>query len=98
MTRTDAHLELNAFRRREDCALVISGESLEVCLSYYEQEFMELATAAPSVVCCRCSPTQKAQVVSLLVEIAAFLLNKYKIFLFIRFSSYKNTLVREQLL
>lgn len=63
VTRTDAHLELNAFRRRSDCALVISGESLEVCLSYYQQEFMELATAAPAVVCCRCSPTQKAQVV-----------------------------------
>ncbi|KAJ3649925.1 hypothetical protein Zmor_021641 [Zophobas morio] len=66
VTRTDAHLELNAFRRKQDCALVISGESLEVCLSYYQQEFMELATAAPAVVCCRCSPTQKAQVVQLI--------------------------------
>ncbi|KAK5649128.1 hypothetical protein RI129_004020 [Pyrocoelia pectoralis] len=65
-TRTDAHLELNAFRRRSDCALVVSGESLEVCLNYYQQEFMELATAAPAVVCCRCSPTQKAQVVQLI--------------------------------
>lgn len=64
VTRTDAHLELNAYRRKQDCALVISGESLEVCLSYYQQEFMELATAAPAVVCCRCSPTQKAQVVN----------------------------------
>lgn len=62
--RTEAHLELNAFRRRSDCALIISGESLDVCLSYYEPEFMELATAAPAVVCCRCSPTQKAQVVN----------------------------------
>ncbi|RZC39817.1 E1-E2 ATPase and/or Hydrolase like2 domain containing protein [Asbolus verrucosus] len=66
VTRTDAHLELNNFRRKQDCALVISGESLEVCLSYYQQEFMELATAAPAVVCCRCSPTQKAQVVQLI--------------------------------
>ncbi|CAH0550461.1 unnamed protein product [Brassicogethes aeneus] len=66
VTRTDAHLELNAYRRRQDCALVISGESLEVCLSYYQPEFMELATAAPAVVCCRCSPTQKAQVVQLI--------------------------------
>lgn len=65
VTRTDAHLELNTFRRRSDCALVISGESLEICLSYYQPEFMELATAAPAVVCCRCSPTQKAQVVML---------------------------------
>ncbi|XP_057660555.1 probable phospholipid-transporting ATPase IIB isoform X1 [Diorhabda carinulata] len=66
VTRTDAHLELNSYRRKQDCALVISGESLEVCLLYYQPEFMELATAAPAVVCCRCSPTQKAQVVQLI--------------------------------
>ncbi|XP_018322977.1 probable phospholipid-transporting ATPase IIB isoform X2 [Agrilus planipennis] len=66
VTRTDAHLELNTFRRRADCALVVSGDSLEVCLSYYQQEFLELATAAPAVVCCRCSPTQKAQIVQLI--------------------------------
>ncbi|XP_065168811.1 probable phospholipid-transporting ATPase IIB isoform X2 [Atheta coriaria] len=61
VTRTDAHLELNSFRRRSDCALVITGESLEVCLQYYQQEFMDLACSAPAVVCCRCSPTQKLQ-------------------------------------
>ncbi|XP_046386255.1 probable phospholipid-transporting ATPase IIB isoform X3 [Ischnura elegans] len=64
-TRTDAHLELNAFRKKQDCALVITGDSLEVCLRYYEQELMELACASPGVVCCRCSPTQKAQVARL---------------------------------
>ncbi|XP_034948082.1 probable phospholipid-transporting ATPase IIB isoform X1 [Chelonus insularis] len=66
VTRTDAHLELNTFRKKQDCALVISGESLEVCLQYYEQEFMELACGSPAVVCCRCSPTQKAEVVTLI--------------------------------
>lgn len=65
-TRTDAHLELNQFRKKQDCALVVSGESLEVCLQYYQNEFMELATSCPAVVCCRCSPTQKAQVVQLI--------------------------------
>jgi phospholipid-translocating ATPase len=65
-TRTDAHLELNNFRRKQDCALVVSGESLEVCLQYYQYEFMELATSCPAVVCCRCSPTQKAEVVRLI--------------------------------
>ena len=29
--RSEAHLELNAFRRKSDCALIIMGESLEVC-------------------------------------------------------------------
>jgi hypothetical protein len=30
VTRTDAHLEINTFRKKQDCALVISGDSLEV--------------------------------------------------------------------
>uniref|UniRef100_A0A8C1JGA2 Phospholipid-transporting ATPase n=1 Tax=Cyprinus carpio TaxID=7962 RepID=A0A8C1JGA2_CYPCA len=66
--RGEAHLELNAFRRKHDCALVISGDSLEVCLRYYEHEFVELACQCPAVVCCRCSPTQKAQIVRLLQQ------------------------------
>ncbi|KAJ6665700.1 hypothetical protein lerEdw1_002070 [Lerista edwardsae] len=66
--RGEAHLELNAFRRKHDCALVISGDSLEVCLKYYEYEFMELACQCPAVICCRCAPTQKAQIVRLLQE------------------------------
>ncbi|EDV94041.1 probable phospholipid-transporting ATPase IIA isoform X1 [Drosophila grimshawi] len=65
-TRMEAHQELNQFRRKQGHALVISGESLEVCLQYYRLEFLELATASPAVVCCRCSPTQKAQVVALI--------------------------------
>ena len=66
--RTEAHQELNAFRRKQDTALVISGKSLEVCLDYYEHEFMELATTCPAVVCCRCTPEQKAQVVRLIQQ------------------------------
>lgn len=64
--RAEAHLELNAFRRKSDCALVITGESLEICLKYYEHEFVELACQCPAVVVCRCSPTQKAEIVKLL--------------------------------
>ncbi|XP_033034380.1 probable phospholipid-transporting ATPase IIB isoform X6 [Trachypithecus francoisi] len=67
-SRGEAHLELNAFRRKHDCALVISGDSLEVCLKYYEHEFVELACQCPAVVCCRCSPTQKAHIVTLLQQ------------------------------
>ncbi|CAH0381213.1 unnamed protein product [Bemisia tabaci] len=68
LTRTDAHLQLNAFRKKQDCALVISGDSLEVCLQYYQTEFLDVACRSPAVVCCRCSPTQKAQVVSLIKQ------------------------------
>lgn len=67
-SRGEAHLELNAFRRKHDCALVISGDSLEVCLRYYEHELVELACQCPAVVCCRCSPTQKARIVRLLQQ------------------------------
>merc|ERR1711963_336586 len=64
--RMEAHNEMNSFRRKQDTALVIKGDSLEVCLEYYEHEFMDLVTAAPAVVCCRCSPEQKATVVRLI--------------------------------
>ncbi|XP_033626415.1 probable phospholipid-transporting ATPase IIA isoform X1 [Asterias rubens] len=64
--RSEAHLELNSFRRKSDCALIITGESLDVCLKFYEHEFIELACQCPAVVVCRCSPTQKAEIVELL--------------------------------
>ena len=40
----------------------------QVCLKYYEHEFVELACQCPAVVCCRCSPTQKAHIVKLLQQ------------------------------
>uniref|UniRef100_A0A8C5AT17 Phospholipid-transporting ATPase n=1 Tax=Gadus morhua TaxID=8049 RepID=A0A8C5AT17_GADMO len=61
-TRGEAHLELNSFRRKHDCALVISGDSLEVKLH------IMFCMCVPAVVCCRCAPTQKAQIVRLLQE------------------------------
>ncbi|CAG7663738.1 unnamed protein product [Allacma fusca] len=63
--RAQAFTELNNYRRKSDQPIVIKGESLDVCLQYYEREFMELACGAPVVVVCRCSPTQKAKVVEL---------------------------------
>jgi phospholipid-translocating ATPase len=65
-TRDEARNEINNFRRKVDTALVILGQSLEVVLKYYEQEFIEIVLTCPAVVVCRCSPTQKAQVVSML--------------------------------
>ncbi|XP_045120592.1 probable phospholipid-transporting ATPase IIB isoform X4 [Portunus trituberculatus] len=65
-SRREAHLELNALRRKSDCALIIKGDALETCLQYYEHELMDLAVQCPVVVVCRCSPTQKAAVVRLI--------------------------------
>ncbi|CAD8189038.1 unnamed protein product [Paramecium pentaurelia] len=42
--------------------LVIDGTSLNTALTYFEELFFTIATKSQSVVCCRCSPTQKAQV------------------------------------
>ncbi|VDO82784.1 unnamed protein product [Heligmosomoides polygyrus] len=64
--RTEAHNELNALRRKSDVALVMQGSALNVCLQYYEAEVAELVCACTAVVCCRCSPEQKAQIVQLL--------------------------------
>jgi phospholipid-translocating ATPase len=44
----------------------MSGAALSVCLQYYESEVAELVCACSAVVCCRCSPEQKAQIVHLL--------------------------------
>ncbi len=68
--RDDARNEMNNFRRKVDTALVILGESLETVLKFYEQEFIEIVLNCPAVVVCRCSPTQKAQVVHLLKKYA----------------------------
>ena len=72
--RTEAHNELNAFRRKNDSALIINGDSLKVCLNDYEPEFLELVMSCPAVVCCRCSPTQKAEVVSLIQKYTGILI------------------------
>jgi phospholipid-translocating ATPase len=42
---------------------IIDGDTLDLALKNVEQEFFETAMKAPSVVCCRCSPTQKRIIV-----------------------------------
>ena len=65
-SREDCLQELNIFRRKTDACLIITGDTLQICLSFYEQDLMELAIHCPAVVVCRCSPTQKALVVNLM--------------------------------
>ncbi|PVV05207.1 hypothetical protein BB560_000276 [Smittium megazygosporum] len=45
--------------------LVIDGTSLQLCLDAFPDLFISLATRFASVVCSRCSPTQKGEVVTL---------------------------------
>jgi phospholipid-translocating ATPase len=65
-TRDECLHELNMFRRKTDACLIITGDTLQICLSFYEKDLMELTIQCPAVVVCRCSPTQKANVVELL--------------------------------
>ncbi|KAL7674137.1 hypothetical protein ACOME3_000417 [Neoechinorhynchus agilis] len=47
-------------------ALIITGSSLRAALEHNEKQFIEAACRASAVVVCRCSPTQKADVVDAL--------------------------------
>ncbi|KAJ2726062.1 putative aminophospholipid-translocase [Coemansia sp. Benny D115] len=60
---TDA---LETLRTLGDCCLIIDGDSLRVMLDFYQDEFVQVASGLSAVVCCRCSPTQKADVVRLI--------------------------------
>ena len=42
---------------------IIDGDTLDLALKSCEKDFFETAMLAPSVVCCRCSPTQKRIIV-----------------------------------
>ena len=48
--------------------LVIDGESLQCCLEHCKEEFISRSVECSAVVCCRCSPTQKADVTQLIMD------------------------------
>ncbi|KAH7392873.1 hypothetical protein BKA66DRAFT_486758 [Pyrenochaeta sp. MPI-SDFR-AT-0127] len=63
-----AHSSLDFLRGKIDACLLIDGESLALMLTHYRQEFISIAVQLPTVVACRCSPTQKADVARLIRE------------------------------
>lgn len=58
--------ELEFLQNKTDAALLIDGESLQHYLDRYQTPFIELTTKLPAVICCRCTPTQKADVAKLI--------------------------------
>ncbi|KAM0747769.1 phospholipid-translocating P-type ATPase [Meredithblackwellia eburnea MCA 4105] len=62
----DARDELEFLQSKLDCCLVIDGESLQLCIEHFRDDFIELSTKLSAVVACRCSPTQKADVARLI--------------------------------
>ncbi|KAH8272326.1 hypothetical protein KR026_005595 [Drosophila bipectinata] len=71
-SREEMLLHLNALDREvifgigQDCALLIDGKSLSVALSEASSEFRDVAVKCTAVLCCRLSPLQKSEVVSLI--------------------------------
>ncbi|GAA5858648.1 hypothetical protein JCM8547_001405 [Rhodosporidiobolus lusitaniae] len=62
----EARDELEFLATKLDCCLVIDGESLQLCIEHFTDEFISLSTKLSAVVACRCSPTQKADVARLI--------------------------------
>ncbi|KRK06443.1 phospholipid-transporting ATPase IF isoform X1 [Drosophila yakuba] len=70
--REEMLLHLNALDREiifgigQQCALLIDGKSLGVALAEASSEFRDVAVKCTAVLCCRLSPLQKSEVVSLI--------------------------------
>lgn len=66
----EALLKLDKYGNQsiQNTALVLDGPTLTILLNYYKNQFIECAVEAPVVICCRCSPTQKAIMVQLVQE------------------------------
>ena len=69
-SRAEARQQLNGYPQGTINApcLILDGASLDLCVEHVKLLFIEVACAAPTVVVCRCSPTQKASIVTLLRE------------------------------
>ncbi|KAI8884283.1 phospholipid-translocating P-type ATPase [Backusella circina FSU 941] len=67
-TSMEAMDEIEALRSKTEHCLVIDGESLQLCLDYFKDEFISIVCLLPVVVCCRCSPTQKADITRLIKD------------------------------
>ncbi|TQB67424.1 putative aminophospholipid-translocase, partial [Monascus purpureus] len=57
---------LDFLRSKPDCCLLIDGESLSLMLGQFRSSFISVAVLLPAVIACRCSPTQKAEVATLI--------------------------------
>ncbi len=58
---------LSFLRSKPDStALLIDGDSLSHFLAYHRQDFVSVAVLLPAVIACRCSPTQKADIATLI--------------------------------
>lgn len=68
LTKDNARDHLDFLASKTDACLLIDGESLALLLTHFRLEFISMAVLLPTVVACRCSPTQKAEVAKLIKE------------------------------
>ncbi|KAI1283684.1 phospholipid-translocating P-type ATPase [Xylaria sp. FL0933] len=66
--KDNAQDHLDFLRSKPDSCLLIDGESLSLFLTHFSTDFISVAVQLPTVVACRCSPTQKADVARLIKE------------------------------
>ncbi|KAH7008471.1 hypothetical protein EDB80DRAFT_777087 [Ilyonectria destructans] len=66
--KDNAQDHLDFLRSKTDACLLIDGESLALFLTHFRLEFISVAVQLPTVVACRCSPNQKAEVALLIRE------------------------------
>ncbi|KAI2643243.1 phospholipid-translocating P-type ATPase [Xylaria nigripes] len=64
--KDNAQDHLDFLRSKPDSCLLIDGESLSLFLTHFGTEFISVAVKLPTVVACRCSPTQKADIAKLI--------------------------------
>ncbi|KTW26684.1 hypothetical protein T552_02691 [Pneumocystis carinii B80] len=60
--------QLEFLKNKQDSCLLIDGESLQLYMDFCKIEFISTATKLPSVIACRCTPTQKAEIVKLIQD------------------------------
>lgn len=65
-SRSEAHSVVLGMSSKKDSAFVIDGTSLQTILDACQDEFLERASSLSTVICCRCTPTQKADIARLL--------------------------------
>ncbi|KAI1170133.1 phospholipid-translocating P-type ATPase [Nemania sp. FL0916] len=66
--KDNAQDHLDFLRSKPDSCLLIDGESLSLFLTHLGSEFISVAVQLPTVVACRCSPTQKADIAKLIKQ------------------------------
>lgn len=57
---------MEGLAKSSDTCLIIDGQSLQTMLDRHSLDFITICLRLPVVICCRCAPTQKAEIVRLI--------------------------------